>query len=191
MKLRIISGRYRGRDLGKVPPGVRPTADRVRESLFAALGPIEGLRVLDLFAGTGALGLEAASRGASFIQFVEKSRKIRHLLEKRVANLRVEPDIDVQILGLPAEKALRQMQRAGDPPFDLVFVDPPYADLADSEVLETLVACQLLSADAVVVVEGPKRHALVAPAGLRIVDERIYGDTKLTWLGWAGPTTAR
>ena len=83
---------------------------------------------------------------------------------------------------MPAEKALRRMKNEQCQAFGLVFIDPPYADLSESTILESLVASELLAADATVVVEGPKRHALAAPAGLRIMDERIYGDTKLTWL---------
>lgn len=180
--MRIISGRFRGRALGTVAVGVRPTADRVRESLFASLGPLEGVRVLDLFAGTGALGLEAISRGASAAVFVERSRKVATTLKKRLKGFDLAGSGTVDVLGMSAEKAIARLQVIGADPFDLVFVDPPYADLPETLVLERLVESQLLSAEAVVVVEGPKRHALAPPSGLRMTDERIYGETKLTWL---------
>jgi 16S rRNA (guanine966-N2)-methyltransferase len=91
--MRIIAGRLRGRALGPVPEGVRPTADRVRESLFSVLGSVEGLRVLDLCAGTGALGIEAYSRGASEVVWVERSRTVARALSARLADLGIETGI--------------------------------------------------------------------------------------------------
>jgi 16S rRNA (guanine966-N2)-methyltransferase len=193
--MRVIGGRLGGRDLGTVPKGVRPTSDRVRESLFSILGPLEGKHILDLFAGTGALGLEAYSRGAERIVFVEKSRKTAHALRKRLSDL----DLDaaggpLTLMPMAAEKAVRVLsaQMLEDPPgtpFDLVFMDPPYADEDDRVgALENLLATPLLSATGVVVVEGPKRHPLPPVAGGRILEERSYGDTILTWIARADTT---
>lgn len=191
--MRVISGSLKGRDLGSVPEGVRPTSDRVRESLFSILGNIEGKRVLDLFAGTGALGIEAYSRGASRVVFVERSRKVAHALRNRLKSLDLDESGEVlKLLSMDAEKALRVLAReteASDQDtrarFDLVFMDPPYAEGDRTGTLEALFAARLLSSDGVVVVEGPKRHPLPAVVGGRVLEERIYGETMLTWLARA------
>ena len=180
--MRIISGTLRGRDLGSVPKGVRPTTDRVRESLFSALGSIEGLRVLDLFAGTGALGLEAYSRGAERIVYVERSRSVARALTKRLEKLSLDQDPRFQLHVVDAAKGVERLAAQGEPPFDLAFLDPPYAEADREAFLETLFASGILSKDARVVVEGPTRHPVRPLPGMRIVDERRYGDTLLTWL---------
>ena len=183
--MRIISGHLRGRDLGRVPDGVRPTTDRVRESLFSSLGGLEGCRVLDLFAGTGALGLEAYSRGAERVLFVERSKGVARALQKRLSMLGLEDDEALHLVVSDARRALRRLADGGETPFDLAFVDPPYVEGGESErepVLEALFGSELLGPQAMVVVEGPTRHPLRPLPGIRVVDERRYGDTLLTWL---------
>ncbi len=180
--MRIISGRFRGRDLGGVPDGVRPTSDRVRESLFSALGDLSGLAVLDLFAGTGALGLEAYSRGAERVVFVERSRKIARALRNRFGALELGQVEAIDLLVCDAAVALRRLAETSRRCFDLAFVDPPYAGGDREPILEALVASELMRDRARVVVEGPKRHPVAPPLGSRVVDERRYGDTLLTWL---------
>jgi len=190
--LRIISGSLRGRALGKVPEGVRPTTDRVRESLFSALGDIEGERVLDLFAGTGALGLEAYSRGAGSVVFVERSKRTARALKKRFEQLGLETGRELRLLETDARRAIKRLSGRGKEldaeveQFDLVFLDPPYEEgAAESErepTLEALFASGLLSETATVVVEGPTRHPLRPLPGIRIVTERRYGDTTLSWV---------
>lgn len=182
--MRIISGRLGGRDLGAVPEGVRPTGDRVRESLFSALEPVEGLRVLDLFAGTGALGLEAYSRGAETIVFVEKSRRVARALVRRLASLDLDPRKTdaISLLEIDALRGIRRLAAEPGRRFDLVFLDPPYADAERETTLETLFSSGLLESEARVVVEGPKRHPIAPLPGVRVVKERRYGDTLLTWL---------
>lgn len=180
--MRIIAGRLRGRELGPVPQGVRPTADRVRESLFSVLGGVAGFRVLDLCAGTGALGIEAYSRGATAVVWVEESRAIARALSQRLARLglRGEPGLTVEVG--EAGRTIERLARAGTAPFDLVFCDPPYASEAYERVLGALFQSPLIGPDSTVVVEGARRHPLPAIAGARVVDERRYGDTVLTWL---------
>ena len=185
--MRIIAGRLRGRDLGAVAEGVRPTADRVRESLFSVLGSVVGLRVLDLCAGTGALGLEAYSRGAEAVLWVEHSRPVARALSSRLANLGLAGERGLRLVVADAARALRRLSREAEPAFDLVFVDPPYAATDRDEILATLFASSLLHAETTVVVEGSKRHPLPAIGGSRIVDERRYGDTVLTWLVRGAP----
>jgi 16S rRNA (guanine966-N2)-methyltransferase len=162
--MRVVAGRYGGRTL-KAPRGrdVRPTADRVREALFSILGPIEGLAVLDLFAGTGALGIEAISRGAASCVFVDvDTRPVRANLEAL--------GIDAEVRRGQALTALRP----GDH-YDLVLLDPPYRDAArlGPELTEALPP--VLNPSARVVSESDRRHPL--ELGLTLHDERRYGDT--------------
>jgi 16S rRNA (guanine(966)-N(2))-methyltransferase RsmD len=162
--MRVVAGRYGGRKL-KTPRGtdVRPTADRVREALFSILGPLEGLAVLDLFAGTGALGIEALSRGAQSCVFVD------------VDTRPVQANLDA--LGIEARvrrsRALSAL-RAGDH-YDLVLLDPPYRDAArlGPELTEALPP--VLNPSARVVSESDRRHPL--ELGFPLHDERRYGDT--------------
>jgi 16S rRNA (guanine966-N2)-methyltransferase len=162
--MRVVAGRYGGRTL-RAPRGrdVRPTADRVREALFSILGPLDGLAVLDLFAGTGALGIEALSRGAASCVFVDVDTR------PVLANL--------DALGIDAEVRRARAQTALKPgdQYDLVLLDPPYRDAArlGPELTEALPG--VLSSSARVVSESDRRHPL--ELGLPLSDERRYGDT--------------
>ncbi len=184
--MRVIGGSLRGRDLGRVPEGVRPTSDRVRESLFSMLGPLDGWNVLDLYAGTGALGLEAHSRGAQRVVFCERSRKVVRALEARLRALGLEQGEALRVLPLDARRALRRLQADAELHFDCVFFDPPYAATDRVETLEMLFASPILSADPTVVVEVPTRETWSPVHGARVVDQRRYGDTMLVWLGRSG-----
>jgi len=189
--MRVISGRFRGRDLGRVPDGVRPTSDRVRESLFGSLGELEGLRVLDLFSGTGALGIEALSRGATGAVFVERSKRVARLLAERLTSFGLDADPEVELICCAATTALRRLSAREDGrSFDLVFLDPPYGAGEREPILERLADSPILAAGAIVVVEGPKRHPLPPVAGWRVTRERRYGDTLLTWLEGRSPSEA-
>lgn len=185
--MRIISGRFRGRDLGSVPGGVRPTSERVRESLFSVLGSVEGLWVLDLFAGTGALGLESISRGADRVVFVERSRRVVRELRARFDVLGLEEPGAVRVLTTDTKRAIGRLGKEAEERFDLVFLDPPYEEGDRVGTLTALFSAGILRARARVVVEGPKRHPLPPLAGVRVLDERDYGDTKLTWLESSRP----
>lgn len=182
---RIIAGSARGRRL-KVPAGeARPTTDRVRESLFASLdhtlGGFAGARVLDLFAGSGALGLEAASRGASHVVLVERDRPAAAVIRQNAT-----------VVGVPGVRVVPVAVRtflSGDPePFDLVLADPPYV-LTQADVRQFLLALTegWLAPGAVVVVERPTRGGdLEWPAGIVALREVRYGATTL-WYGRAAP----
>lgn len=170
--MRVIAGRYGGRRL-VAPPGAdtRPTADRVREALFSILGArVDGARVLDLFAGSGALGLEALSRGASDATFVDSA-------PRALAALRA----NVDALGADAEvvraDALRWLRAAsgGARQYDLVFLDPPYRRAAElgAALSESLPA--VLAPGALVVAESDRRAPLELT--MTATDERRYGDT--------------
>jgi len=158
------------------PPEVRPTSDRVREALFAILGDVRGLRVLDLYAGTGALGIEALSRGAESCTFVDRSVRSLAVLRRNLDALGLCGRS--RVVRSEVLRRLRSWSRVAQPPtFDLVFLDPPYESAEIEEALAALVTGRLVSRGGEVVVESAKRHPWSAPAGLDLVDERRYGDT--------------
>ncbi len=176
--MRVIAGLARGRRL-RVPdvPGVRPTADRVRESLFSSLQPrLSGADVLDLYAGAGGLGLEAASRGASRVTLVERDGGVADVLR---ANVRAVGVSDVHVV---VRDVVAHLRRQPDQPHDLVFVDPPY-DTPDADVdrvLRLLCDHGHLAPGAHVVVERSRRaEAPNWPARLTAQRPRRYGDTVL------------
>jgi 16S rRNA (guanine966-N2)-methyltransferase len=192
MTTRIIGGEAGGRRI-KTPPGdgTRPTSDRVREALFsavdAALGSLRGVRFLDLYAGSGAVGLEARSRGAEAVTLVEHDRRTARLIRENAQTLGMARDGScVQVVVSPVARALGQPPGA---PYDVVFADPPYA-LPAAEVeadLRRLVEQGWLSPRAVVVVERPTRdHGFAWPTGLAGDRSRRYGETTL----WYGHATA-
>ncbi len=179
--MRIISGVAGGRVISAPPLGTRPTSDRVRESLFAILDSrigLEGLRVLDLYAGSGALGLEAVSRGAVHATFVESDAKAAATISSNVAATTLPPTA-FTVVRRRVEVALAA--DASDP-FDVVLIDPPYA-IDDAEVavnLGRLVGGGWLASAAVVVVERSARSAQTRwPAGLSGLLHRAYGETRL------------
>ena len=183
---RIIGGAARGRRLAVPAAGTRPTSDRVRESLFSALdshlGGWAGLAVLDLYAGSGALGLEALSRGAEHTLLVESDRKAMAILTKNVAA--------VGIPGAVAQQADvgRFVARPATRAYDLVLADPPY-DLLDTMIEQVLAGLGdqgWLAADAVVVVERNRRSSFSWPPGYAPGRDRSYGDTVLRQGVWYG-----
>jgi 16S rRNA (guanine966-N2)-methyltransferase len=165
--MRIIAGKYRGRKL-KSPPSLqtRPTSDRLRETLFNILAPrIEGARFLDLCAGTGAVGIEALSRGAVHITFVDQSRKMCALIEANLEALKIDEG-EVEVVTAEAGKFLGRHAKKRARPFDLIFFDPPYA--ADYEDVLNYVgkhAALLLTQDGLVVVEHQKKRELAPKFG--------------------------
>jgi 16S rRNA (guanine966-N2)-methyltransferase len=186
---RIIGGTAGGRRL-KAPAGerTRPTSDRVREALFSSLdselGSLTGLRFLDLYAGSGAVGLEARSRGAGVVTLVEQDRRTAALIQANLSSLGFRR---VELLTAAVGRVLSGPPRA---PYDVVFLDPPYP-LAESEVaanLAALVTHGWLAGGALVVVERSSRSPEPDwPAGLAAIRSRKYGETTL-WYGHAtGP----
>ncbi len=174
--VRIVAGARRSRRL-RVPPGraVRPTSEMVREAIFDSLGPIVGLSVLDLFAGSGAMGLEALSRGAERCLFVEEDRKVAEVLRANIRDLDYEHASRVVVADYRA--ALQDLVQAGER-FDLLFVDPPYRMLPDAEVTLEPLAPSLLQDCGVVVIESEKTsHPTLGDVP---VFDRVYGDTRVT-----------
>lgn len=184
--MRIIAGRFRGTVLAALGKGdagahLRPTSDRVRESLFSMLAHrdvIQGARVLDLFAGTGALGLEALSRGAREVCFVENGRVGQRLISENIRKLRVEDEVTLM---------RNDATRLGPWPhaaFDLVFLDPPYGKGMGETALAAARAGGWLSPDATIVWE--EYAQMPAPAGFAPLDSRRFGDTHVTILSHTG-----
>jgi 16S rRNA (guanine966-N2)-methyltransferase len=172
--VRVVAGEYGGRRL-KAPAGdaTRPTTDRVREAVFSTLGPLDGARVLDLFAGSGALGIEALSRGAAHTRFVEQARPALVVLKANLATL----DIDSEAASVRAGDALAALRDAstrGDA-YDLVFLDPPYRQATALGPALSTALTPVLAPGARVVSESDRRHPL--DLDLPLVHERRYGDT--------------
>lgn len=175
--MRIIAGQWRGRLL-VTPKGdaTRPTADRTREALFSMLtsrlGSFEGLKVIDLFAGSGALGLEALSRGAANCVFVEQDRAALDALRTNVVTLKANADIRAQsVLALAATRE----------PFDLVLMDPPYGTGAGQVALDRCRRLGWIADHALVSIETA-RNETVSVAGFSVEAERVHGKAKITLL---------
>ena len=181
--MRIVGGRLGGRRL-KGPPGnvTRPTADRVREALASALearDAIHGRRVLDLYAGTGALGFEMLSRGASHAVFVENDARVSKALVESARELGVSSEVEV--LRADLDKAAARAQVVARGPFGLVLADPPYRDMARAvDNLASLVSAGLLADDAVLLLEHPSKGTLELPPPFEVVGNYRYGDTAVT-----------
>ena len=176
--MRIIAGRLGGRKI-EAPEGLetRPTSDRVREALFSRLGHIQGARALDLYAGTGALGIEAISRGAKRAVFVESARAAVATLRANVEALGLTAD--TQVFAQAITRSLPHLAPLG--PFDLVFLDPPYASLPEvPPIIAALLKAGALSPTARVIVEHAKKDPAPPLPGLDEPDTRIYGTTAVS-----------
>jgi 16S rRNA (guanine966-N2)-methyltransferase len=177
MPLRVIGGELGGRRLEGPPrSGVRPTTDRVREALFEVLGQaVEGARVLDLFSGTGAIGIEALSRGAAWCDFVESDPKAQAVIRENLTRTSL---LDVsKLYPLPVARALSRLQG----PYDVVVADPPYEyDRAESELAQVITG-GLLAKDGILAVEHSQRKPWPQALGGRAqLTSRRYGDTRVT-----------
>ncbi|GAA1691193.1 16S rRNA (guanine(966)-N(2))-methyltransferase RsmD [Microbacterium sediminicola] len=179
---RIIAGAAGSLPLEVPGSGTRPTSDRVRESLFGSLETrgLDDLAVLDLYAGSGALGIEAVSRGAASADLVEKAPRAVAVIERNIR--RVERAIGPGRLR-PHRAAADAFLASTRTSFDLVFLDPPY-DLAETELADTLtLVAERLAPEGIVIVERATRSGVpVLPSGLVLERERRYGDTTLWWL---------
>ena len=173
-QLRVTVGQLSGRRF-RVPPGdVRPTSDRVRESVFGRLNDLEGKVILDLYAGSGALGIEALSRGASSAVLVENAAPSTSVLKSNLVSLGL--DNIARVVPGDVPRVLKRLGR-GHERFDLVFLDPPYASDESVRALNALVDAELLPSDAMVVLECDRRHPPPVVEGLSVLDERRYGET--------------
>jgi 16S rRNA (guanine966-N2)-methyltransferase len=175
--MRVIAGTLGGRRL-KSPGGrtTRPTGERVREAVFGMLGALDGERVLDLFAGTGALGIEALSRGAGHAVFVERDGAVSRVLQENIDALGLTKK-QAQIRRSDALLAL-QSARGRKETYDLIFIDPPYRQAGQWGPALSAVLPSLLAAEARIVVESDRRTPLDLP--VEIERDRRYGDTSIT-----------
>lgn len=181
--MRLIAGEAKGRKL-QCPRGlrVRPSGARLRESAFGILGhrdAISGARVLDLFAGTGALGLEALSRGAQRLVAVEKQHDVARVLRQNVDHCGFGGRAEIRVE--PARAALEELSRAADP-FDLVLVDPPYRQGLVAESLPWLTSVDLLAPGGRILIEHARDEEVEAPPEFEVEVERRCGDSLLTLL---------
>jgi 16S rRNA (guanine966-N2)-methyltransferase len=189
--MRIVGGRLRGRALNApASREIRPTSERLRESIFDILthrhpGAVEGARVVDLFAGSGALAIEALSRGAAFALFVDNGSEARALLRENVEALGLGGV--TRIWRADATKLGRAP--AGDP-FTLAFLDPPYDKSLAPPALAGLAVGGWLAQRALVVVEESAKADIAAPAELALLDARVYGDTRVAFYQFEGPRPA-
>ncbi len=181
--MRIIAGLAKGMPLAVPRTGTRPTADRIREAIFSSLGGrVIQASVLDLIAGTGALGLEAASRGATSVTFVENARIATECLEKNLSTFRRNREVTCAFSVARAAVAaqLRKLTAASET-FSLIFADPPYGEEAQKLLREANLP-QLLADDGLLVLESAKREALAITAPWESVREAVYGDTRVDFL---------
>jgi 16S rRNA (guanine966-N2)-methyltransferase len=179
--MRVIAGKLRGRTLLAVRGlKVRPSSDRVKESLFNILAPrIVDVRFLDLFAGTGSIGIEALSRGVTEVVFVEQDRDAIRCLQRNLEICRLEQGFEV--IRQPVTRALREMDAEGRV-YDLVFLDPPYQADLYSSAMELLGAGNLVAADGWVIAEHDRRLELADQYGkLRGFRTQFIGDTALSF----------
>jgi 16S rRNA (guanine966-N2)-methyltransferase len=180
--MRIVAGRFRGRTIaGPSTDAIRPTSDRLRETIFNILehaygDPVTGARVLDLFAGTGAMGFEALSRGASFCLFVDQGAEARSLIRGSIEALSCGGE--TRIFRRDATKLGEVKPLA---PFSLVFCDPPYGRNLAPRALTSALAGGFLTPDALIVVEEAKDAEFAFPEGFGEAERRLYGDTIVTF----------
>jgi 16S rRNA (guanine966-N2)-methyltransferase len=179
--MRIIGGEARGRPI-RCPRGcrIRPTTDRVKESLFAILHPVTGLRFLDVFAGCGNVGLEALSRGASFAVFVERESRLAQAIRGNLQVLGFEDRAEIRMADAgPAMKRLGEKEER----FDVVFADPPYDEGFVAGLIASLEGKDILAEDGLVVIQHSVREMPEASQMHKMVmaDQRRYGDTMLSF----------
>lgn len=181
--MRVVAGKFGGRKIAApTSDNIRPTSDRVRESLFSILaskypGSLQNARVIDLFAGTGALGLEALSRGADFALFVDASREGQTLIHKNIENLKVKEQTAMRLCDATKLGSIGKLK-----PFDLAFVDPPYGKgLVEISILN-LTNGGWLTPNAILVVEDRVGSSPPVLPSFIMLDERKFGDTSIRFM---------
>jgi 16S rRNA (guanine966-N2)-methyltransferase len=177
VKMRITTGIYKGKVI-KMPKGIRPTQNKVRKAIFDILGDIQGLSFLELFAGSGAIGFEAASRGVADLSLVEKNRECLQDIKDGIASLKLG---NCSIYPLEAERAIRLFSE-NKRKFDIIFLDPPYYKGLSKKTLQTLGAYDILAPCGFVVVQHFKSDELPNEnRELGLIKEFRYGDTLLSF----------
>lgn len=178
--MRIISGTARGRKLAEFAgTGIRPTSDRAREAIFSILlsrfSALNGMNVLELFAGSGALSLEALSRGAQSAILIDSSPQSAKLINDNIARCKMEDR--TELIKQPALAALKLTINRG--PFDLIFMDPPYHKNLLAEILIQTSALQLLHQNGIICAESAADESIELPESLELIESRTYGNSKI------------
>lgn len=181
--MRIISGDLKGRQFkGAVPKGVRPTSDSVRESIFNILNnfiDFDNKLIMDICAGTGAMGFESISRGASKVVFIDKSANVCTYIKKTIADFKISPT-KYEIINSDAVKALTRIAKEQvGATFDIIISDPPYNLDILNEMLSIIAKANMLSQDGIIAIEMASNSGVLIPDTLEIVHSKIYGDTKV------------
>jgi 16S rRNA (guanine966-N2)-methyltransferase len=175
--MRITSGKYKGRTI-KMPQGIRPTQDKVRKALFDILGNIKGLSFLELFAGSGAVGFEAVSRGVKELVLAENSCACLAVIEQNIKALEIS---ECALYPLDAGSVVQKLHKNGKK-FDIIFLDPPYYQDEAKKALQILDAYDILAPYGLVVAQHFKKDKLPSQAGkLSLIKEAKYGDTFLSF----------
>ncbi len=190
-EMRIIGGAYKGRKITSLGEGYRPTTAIIKRSLFDTLGPdIEGSRFLDLFAGCGAIGLEALSRGAGFVCFVEREITRVASISRNLDKLGIE-DNRFELLGFDYSNALSKLRDRNEI-FDYIYTDPPYEGTEPKRILGDISTSKVLAEDGIIVYETARRDtrriAEAVPRSLWPLKERTHGGTALVFLRWREQT---
>ena len=176
--MRVIAGTARSLPLKAVPGnGTRPTTDRIKETLFNIIADrIPGCRFLDLFAGSGAIGIEALSRGAAFSVFVESDRKAQQVIRANLEFTHLKEK--ARIIGAEAVRTVQSMD--GEAPFDIIFMDPPYDNGLERKVMEALRATSLVSGNTLLIAEASKGTDVswAQATGYEVVREKHYGSNR-------------
>ncbi|WEV41797.1 16S rRNA (guanine(966)-N(2))-methyltransferase RsmD [Bifidobacterium sp. ESL0682] len=188
--MRVIAGRFKGFELAKAKPGTRPTTDRTKEAIFSKLeawGVLDGARVLDLFAGTGALGIEALSRGADELVAVELAGPAAALIDKELSNLKRNRAWDSRTMKarVMRKRAERIASGYDGPAFDVIFADPPYALTTEecNQLIADLAVSPAANEQTVILFERSTRSdALTMPEGWQVSDQRHYGETEVYYI---------
>lgn len=179
--MRVIAGTSKGRRLFGPKKGqpIRPALDQIKEAVFNILFKVEGLNVLDLFAGTGSVGIEALSRGAAHATFVDNFPPARELIERNLAHTGFMEL--ATILGVPVDRAIRLLATRGTS-FDLVFIDPPYLKGLVNPTLNELAHTTLLTNAGRIIIEHHPKETIEPPAIFTLTDQRKYGQTRISFL---------
>lgn len=176
--MRIITGLYKSRLL-KTPKDIRPTEDRVRKALFDILGDVFGLTFLELFAGSGSVGLEALSMGAQEVVFVENMRQSSLALEENIKSLGCQDR--VQVICQDVFRAIENIRQKGRK-FDLIFADPPYYKGTAEKILQTLGECDILQKSGYIIIQHFKKDSVSEKAGnLALWRQERYGDSVISF----------
>ena len=178
--MRVIAGTAKGLRLATPKAeNIRPVLDQVKEAIFNILFDVTDLKVLDLFAGTGAIGIEALSRGAAFAEFVDDSREALKLIGTNLQKCGFETKAEV--LKMKAAMAIKRLESSGKT-FDLVFVDPPYEGRYIKKTLLRLAKSALIHSDSIIITEHHPKEPIGEIEGLILTDERKYGQTLVSFL---------